>query len=83
VFVIESGILGLMGGVLGVLLGYGIAKMGQAAARAAGLTFLKPYFPLWLTFGSLAFAFLVGAASGTLPAIRASKQRPVESLRYE
>ena len=83
VFVIESGILGLLGGALGVLLGYGIAKMGQAVAAASGLTFLKPYFPLWLTIGSLAFAFLVGAGSGLLPAIQASKQKPVDALRYE
>jgi len=83
IFVIESGILGLLGGILGVLFGYAIAKMGQAIARAAGLTFLKPYFPLWLTIGSLLFAFLVGAASGTLPAIRAAKQKPVDALRYE
>lgn len=83
VFVIESGILGLIGGILGVLLGYGIAKIGQAIARSAGLTFLKPYFPLWLIIGSIMFAFLVGAGSGLFPAIRASKQRPVDALRYE
>ncbi len=83
VFLVESGILGLVGGGLGILLGYSIAKMGQAAARAAGLTFLKPHFPLWLTIGSLLFAFLIGALSGTLPAIRASKQKPVDALRYE
>jgi len=83
VFLVESGILGLIGGILGISLGYGIAKMGQAAARASGLTFLRPHFPLWLTIGSLLFAFLVGAASGTLPAIRASKQKPVDALRYE
>ena len=82
VFVIESGVLGLIGGVLGVLLGYGISKMGQAVAAASGLTFLKPYFPLWLTIGSLTFAFLVGAGSGLLPAIQASKQKPVDALRY-
>jgi len=83
VFVIESGILGLLGGTLGILLGYGIAKMGQAIARAAGLSFLRPYFPIWLTVGCLMFAFLVGAGSGLLPAIQASKQKPVDSLRYE
>ncbi|MBW2975499.1 ABC transporter permease [Candidatus Woesearchaeota archaeon] len=83
IFVIESGILGLIGGVLGVLLGYGIAKIGQAIARAAGLSFLSPYFPLWLTIGCLLFAFLVGTLAGILPAIQASKQKPVESLRYE
>jgi len=83
IFIIESGILGLMGGALGVLLGYGIAKMGQAIARAAGLTFLRPYFPIWLTIGCLLFAFLVGAGAGTLPAIQASRQKPVDALRYE
>jgi putative ABC transport system permease protein len=83
VFVIESGVLGLTGGVLGVLLGYGISKMGQAIAAASGLTFLKPYFPLWLTIGCLMFAFFVGAGAGLLPAIQASKQKPVDALRYE
>lgn len=83
VFVIESGILGLLGGLFGILFGYGIAKMGQAIARAAGLTFLKPFFPLWLIIGCLLFAFLVGAGSGFLPAIQASRQKPVEALRYE
>ncbi len=83
VFVIESGILGLLGGMLGVLLGYGIAKMGQGIAGAAGLTFLKPYFPVWLITGCIMFAFLVGAGSGLLPAVRASRQKPVDALRYE
>jgi len=83
VFVIESGILGLVGGALGILLGYGIAKGGQAIARSAGLSFLKPYFPLWLIIGCLLFALLVGAGSGLLPSIQASKQKPVDALRYE
>jgi putative ABC transport system permease protein len=83
IFVIESGILGLFGGVIGVIIGYTFAKLGQLAARLAGLSFLKPYFPWWLTVGSLIFAFSVGALSGLLPAIQASKQKPVEALRYE
>ena len=83
VFVIESGILGLIGGVLGVLVGYGIAKVGEFTARSAGLSMLRPYFPLWLIIGCLMFAFLVGAGSGLLPAIQASRQKPVDSLRYE
>lgn len=31
----------------------------------------------------LLFAFLVGAISGAMPAVRASKLRPVDALRYE
>ena len=83
VFVIESGILGMMGGLIGVILGFGIAKMGESIAKAAGLTMLRPAFPFWLIIGCLLFAFLVGAGSGLLPAIQASRQKPVEALRYE
>jgi len=83
VFVIESGFLGLVGGALGILVGYGIAKMGGFAAKVAGLGSLQPYFPFWLIAGCLMFAFVVGAGSGLLPAVHASKQKPVDALRYE
>jgi len=83
IFVIESGILGLIGGVIGVYLGYLVAKAGGWIAASNGLAMLKPAFPFWLMGGSLLFAFLVGVVSGLLPAIGASKQKPVDSLRYE
>ncbi len=83
IFVVESGFLGMVGGALGILLGYIIAKLGEFAARQAGLSMLRPYFPWWLVFGCLMFAFLVGAGAGLLPAIHASKQKPVDALRYE
>ncbi len=83
VFVIESGFLGLIGGSLGILCGYVIAKIGGLIAKYYGLSMLTPYFPWWLSVGCLAFAFLVGAGSGLLPAIQASKQKPVDALRYE
>jgi len=83
IFVIESGILGMLGGALGILLGFGIAKMGEAMAAGAGYDFLKPYFPIWLTLGCLAFATAVGTVSGYLPARQAAKLKPVDALRYE
>ncbi|MBW2988683.1 ABC transporter permease [Candidatus Woesearchaeota archaeon] len=83
VFVVESGFLGLIGGTLGIIAGYGVAKTGEFAARAAGLSMLKPYFPFWLIIGCMMFAFLVGAGSGLLPAVKASRLKPVDSLRYE
>jgi len=83
VFFVESGVLGLIGGLIGVLFGYGLAKMGGAIAAGAGYALLQPAFPWWLTALCLLFAFLVGAGSGFLPALQASKQKPVDSLRYE
>jgi len=83
IFVTESGLLGLLGGTIGIILGYGIAKLGGAIAAANGLLMLQPAFPWWLTVGCLTFAFLIGAGSGFLPAIQAAKQKPVDALRYE
>ncbi len=83
IFIFESGFLGLLGGIIGIMLGYLIAKLGQAIAASAGLSMLKPYFPIWLIIGCLIFALLVGAASGFLPSRQASKLNPVDALRYE
>ncbi|MFC1691059.1 ABC transporter permease [Nanoarchaeota archaeon] len=83
IFMIESGLLGLVGGALGILFGYGVASAGGAIAAGAGYSFLKPLFPTWLTVGCLLFAFFVGTAAGLFPSINASKLKPVDSLRYE
>ena len=82
-FVFESGLLGLVGGAIGVVLGYLIATGGGRAIAQAGFGMLQPNFSLALTIGCLLFAFLVGAISGVLPAKRASKMNPVDALRYE
>ena len=39
--------------------------------------------PVELIIGSLLFSFFVGAISGAVPAIQASKLKPVDALRYE
>ena len=82
-FVLESGFYGIIGGVMGIILGFSMGKLGELAAAAAGYPNLKASFPLWLIFGSLFFAFLVGALSGLAPARAAAKLRPVQALRYE
>ena len=83
-FLIESGMLGIAGGAIGVLIGAGISKAVEFGAN----TFVGPgtiyaAFPWYLIVGALAFSFLVGAVSGVLPARRASKLRPVDALRYD
>ncbi len=82
-FFFESGFLGLIGGSIGMLLGYGLAKLGAMAIAAAGYSFLRPYFPWWLIVGCLVFSFMVGAVSGYFPAKAASRLKPVDALRYE
>jgi len=83
IFMFESGFLGMVGGILGVALGWLIAKTGGMIATASGYSMLKPIFPWYLTLGCIFFALLVGAAAGLLPAIQASKLKPVDALRYE
>ncbi len=84
IFLIESGLLGLIGGLIGVMVGLGISKLVEIGNT---LTLGTPYLRMWWSWGliiaALLFSFLVGALSGLAPAYQASKQQPVESLRYE
>lgn len=83
-FVIESGLLGIIGGIIGVILGIGATKIIEYIALSAlGSSLLKIEFPIYLIVGCIAFAFLTGAISGAWPAWRATKIKPVEALRYE
>ncbi len=83
-FLIESGLLGVAGGVIGIIIGAAISKSVELGANTAfGPGTITAVFPLWLIVGALVFSFVVGALSGVLPARRASRLRPVEALRYE
>jgi len=84
IFLIESGLLGLAGGVIGIILGFGISKIIEfIAVNQFNTSLLKVSFNLWLVLFCLSFSFLVGALSGILPAYRASKTNTVDALRYE
>lgn len=83
IFLIESSILGMVAGIIGVVLGWIIAVAGGTLLQALGWGFLSPYFPWWLFLGCIAFSTIVGTVSGLIPAYNASKKNPVDSLRYE
>jgi putative ABC transport system permease protein len=88
-FLIESGLMGIIGGIIGILLG--VVVSGVASRLMGGMLSFGPMggdsfsasFSPGLIIGALAFSFALGAISGTFPARRAAKLRPVEALRYE
>jgi len=79
-FLIESGTIGLIGGTIGIILGMLIAKIGQLIADSYGVT-LVPHISIITLFGVLGFSFAIGSVSGVLPAIQASKLKPIEAIR--
>jgi putative ABC transport system permease protein len=81
IFLLESGLLGMAGGAIGIALGIGLSKLVELGARGAIGNIIQASFPWYLITGALAFSFLVGIASGVLPARQASSLPPVEALR--
>jgi len=81
IFLLESGLLGLAGGIIGVLLGVGMSKVVEIAGRQVLGDLLTASFPVWLIFGALAFSFTIGCISGVFPAREASRKSPVDALR--
>lgn len=81
-FLIESGLLGAVGGIIGILVGIALSETVElVAAQALGPSVLQASTPLWLILGSLAFSFIVGALSGVFPARKAAALQPTEALR--
>jgi putative ABC transport system permease protein len=96
VFLAEAGGIGLLGGIGGVLLGVGLgavidliagtylaAQAVQSGASAADASISLIHTPIWLPIFAVAFAALVGVASGLYPAMRAAALSPVTALKYE
>ena len=76
-FLIESIVICVFGGSLGILLGIII---GNLISMALETGFFIPWF--WMMSG-YAICVLVGLVSGYIPAKRASQLDPIESLRFE
>ena len=83
IFLFESGMLGLVGGLIGLLLGVILSLTVQFFGTLYfGTQLLNASFPTYLMIGALLFSFSVGSFAGTFPAVRASRLKPVDALRY-
>jgi putative ABC transport system permease protein len=76
-FLIESMTLTLIGGILGIFLGWGSASIVSFFAGWPSLISWQ------VVLGGVVFSMVIGVVFGLLPANKASKLDPIESLRYE
>jgi putative ABC transport system permease protein len=88
IILVESAVIGLVGGIGGVVLGRlatsGINQLANiyvVKQTGAELTFF--YFPVWLVGSAILFSIAVSIIAGFYPANRAAKVQPVEALRHQ
>lgn len=78
-FLIESLVLSLFGGILGLLLGYGIATF--LSIMIPGMP--GALVPGWAVALALGFTTAIGVIFGLAPAMKAANLNPIDALRYE
>jgi putative ABC transport system permease protein len=78
-FLLEAALLSLLGGLVGIVLGL-LAGMGIAALIP---NFPPAHVPVWIMLAAAGFSALVGVVFGIAPASKAAKLDPIEALRYE
>jgi len=75
-FLLESSFICIIGGLIGLLLSYGVAALINKLVLPASVS-------LPVIVAAILISFLVGIVSGIIPALRASRLNPIEALRYE
>lgn len=76
-FLIESVVLTLIGGLIGIGLGYGGASLVSLLAGWPSLVSWQ------VVLGGVLFSMVIGVVFGMLPANKAARLDPIEALRYE
>ena len=75
-FLFESSIICLIGGIIGVIVSFGVAALIDKLVMPASIS-----LPIVIT--ALIICILTGVVSGFIPAFRASRLKPIDALRYE
>ena len=76
-FLVEAVTLSCFGGLLGILIGFGLGKLIAAVSP------LPASVSLWSVFLGLGFSSTVGIFFGLYPAAKAARLNPIEALHYE
>ena len=82
-FLIEAAYIGLIGGVVGLGLSYGISAIINKAVAASGNMTNLSYIPFWLAGASVIFAVIIGMVAGFFPSRRAMNLSPLAAIRNE
>jgi macrolide transport system ATP-binding/permease protein len=87
-FVAEAALIGLAGGLVGIVIAIGLARLGNTlvdrlahSVTGAGLDVFRT--DVAVVVAALALAVVLSTVSGLLPAVRAARQDPSRALRYE
>ncbi|MFZ2052881.1 MAG: FtsX-like permease family protein [Candidatus Aminicenantales bacterium] len=88
IFFFESSIIGFVGGVFGLALGWVVSgiinRIVNYFLSRQGVPFFQYFsFPAWLCLGAIAFSVVVSLAAGIYPAMRAARVDPVRALRHD
>lgn len=89
IFFVEAAVIGVTGGVIGVLLAWGIDTLANRLAyrfilKPQGASFIDFFdLPPYLTIGAILFALIVSIAAALYPASRAARIDPVRALRHD
>jgi putative ABC transport system permease protein len=83
IFLIESGLMGLVGGIVGSGLGLLLSTLASSILTRVYDFEIIGVVNLWLIGITLLGSFAIGAIAGLWPAWRASKLQVVDALRYE
>lgn len=89
-FLTESAMIGLLGGIAGIFLSFGISVIINFFTKKYGAEIMGfsgggslSLIPLWLSGFAILFATLVGMISGYIPSVRAMRLSPLAAIRNE
>ena len=89
IFFVEAAVIGLVGGVIGVLLAWGIDGLANRLAyrfilKPQGASFIDFFdLPIYLSLGAILFALIISILAALYPASRAARIDPVRALRHD